>query len=391
MPVFPAPELPDRERAAALITAATPASTTAGPMPPNNSRRGQLRLHRLGWSDEWDARYRMATATGRSPTTSADRVADRDLTQSVEESGDRRHRGSPGGIAARVGRVARIDATGCACLTAAGPVRADLAGPLTPVAGDWALLAGDLLVGLLPRQSAVRCGRDRRDVQGEVVAANAQLVLVVQAFPLVGGVGRTERLLALAAATGAVPVLVLSQVDRASDPDEVAATLADLAIHAQPLGTWPGVEVVAVSTVSGHPAGAGLDRLRALLRPETPLARAEPIGLPRPPVWRPWASVGQTAAVVGPPGSGKSSLVDALSGTRSVPSKTGSILVPLPGGGAVIDTLARGAGRGRESPGDWLADRYATRLRVERRADWRAAAAASSLGRRRARPAAGNA
>ena len=298
-----------------------------------------------------------------------------------------------------MGRVARIDATGCACLTAAGPVRADLAGPLTPVAGDWALLAGDQLIGLLPRQSTVVCGRDRRDVHGEVVAANAELVFVVQAFPLLGAVERTERLLALAAATGAVPVLVLSQVDRATDPDEVAATLAELAIHAQPLGTWPGVEVVAVSTAPGHPAGAGLDRLRALLCPETPLARAEPARFRRPTVGRVraqagrvWARAGRTAAVVGPPGSGKSSLVDKLSGTRSVPSKTGSILVPLPGGGAVIDTLARGAGRSRESPGDWLAERYVTRLRIERRADWRAAAAtASSLGRRRARPAAGNA
>lgn len=386
MPVFPAPELPDQERAAVLITVPTPASAVTGPKPPNSSQRGQLRLHRLGWSDEWDARYRIATATGRSPTTSADRVADRDLTQSVQDSGDHRHGGSPGGIhpvrATRVGRVARIDATGCACLTATGPVRADLAGPLAPVAGDWALLAGDLLVDLLPRNSTVRRGRDRWDVQGEVVAANADLVLIVQAFPLVGGVGRTERLLALAAATEAVPVLVLSQVDRVTDPDDLTAALADLAIHAQPLGTCPGVEVVAVSTVPGHPGHAGLDRLRALLRPETPVGRAEPR----------WRQGERTAAVVGTPGSGKSSLVDALSGTRSVPSSTGSILVPVPGGGAVIDTLGRTAGRSRESPGDWLADRYATRLRAQRRADWRAAAsAASSLGRRRRRPAAGNA
>ena len=292
-----------------------------------------------------------------------------------------------------MGRVARIDATGCACLTAAGPVRADLAGPVAPVAGDWALLTGDLLVDLLPRDSTVRRGRDRWDVQGEVVAANADLVLIVQAFPLVGGVGRTERLLALAAATGAVPVLVLSQVDRATDPNDVSAALADLAIHAQPLGTCPGVEAVAVSTVPGHPGNAGLDRLRALLRRETPVG---PAGLG-------WPPTGRTAAVVGTPGSGKSSLVDALSGTRSVPSATGSILVPLPGGGAVIDTQGRGAGQSRESPatapllvapvastGDWLADRYATRLLVQRRADWRAAAAAAA-GRRRPRPAAGNA
>jgi hypothetical protein len=112
--------------------------------------------------------------------------------------------------------------------------------------------------------------------------------------------------------------------------------------------------VLAVSATGG----VGLDRLRELV------------------------GVG-TAAVLGPSGSGKSALVDALSGTRAVPCPTGSTLVPLPGGGALIDTPAR-------PPGDWLAQRYAARLGVERRARWRAAADAAASTRRRARRAAGD-
>jgi putative ribosome biogenesis GTPase RsgA len=365
MPVFPAPDLPHRERAAVLTTVPTPASAVSGPVPPNEGRRSQLRLRRLGWSDEWDARYRMATATGRSPTTPVDRVADGHLTQSIQESGGTRHRGSPDGIragaAAGVGRVARIDATGCACLTAAGPIRAAVTGGLTPVAGDWVRLDGDRLVEILPRSTAVRRGSGRSDVHGEVVAANADLVLIVQAFPLVDATARTERLLGLARASGAQPVLVLSQVDRAAEPDELAAAMARLAVHAQPLGSCPGVDVLALSTAPGHLTG--VDRLRERVQ-AAPAAR--------------------TAVLVGPPGSGKSALVDALSGTRSVPSTTGSILVPLPGGGAVVDTLPGTP----ERSADWLTERYATRLRCEQRARWRAATAP---GLRRVRPAAENA
>jgi voltage-gated potassium channel Kch len=323
--------------------------------------RGQPRLRRLGWSDEWDARYRMATTTGGSPATPADRVADGHLTQSTAESGDARHRGSPGGIRAIDGgelsaaRVARLDATGCACLSATGPVRTTVEHPLEPVAGDWALLAGDRLVGLLPRATTVHRAQGHRDVRGEVVAANVDAVLIVQAVPTFAGPVATERLLALAAASGARPVLVLSQADLAADPAELAAALAELTIHAQPHGACPGVEVVVVSTVSGQ----GLDRLRELIGTGT-------------------------GAVLGPPRSGKSALVDAVSGTRMVPSRAGSTLVPLPGGGALIDTPGR-------PPGDWLAQRYATRLRVERQTKWQAAAAAAALVRRRGRRAAGGA
>ncbi|MFI5956902.1 GTPase RsgA [Cryptosporangium sp. NPDC051539] len=210
---------------------------------------------------------------------------------------------------------------------------------LFPVVGDWAVLAGDDLIAVLPRASAVRRGRGPDDVRGEVLAANPDVVLVVLAFSPDLTPEPVERMLALAAASGADPVLVLSQVDLAPDGAVLRSVLADLAVLAE---NCPGTPVVGVSTVPGHPGEAGLPRLRRLL------------------------PVATTAAVVGPPGSGKTALVDALAGTGS-----GSGLVLLPGGGVLLDTPGCAAGE----PGtdaDWLAERYLTRTRAASRARWRA-------------------
>lgn len=263
-------------------------------------------------------------------------------------------------------RVAGVDDTGCACLAATGPIHAIADARLDPVAGDWALLAGHQLVGVLPPVTTVRRGRGPGDVRGEVLAANVDVVLVVQAFAVTPSPRQTERLLALALATGAEPVLVLSQADRAADDAESRSAMADLAVLAEGYG---GVPVIGVSTVPDHPLTAGLSRLRTLLS-----------GVP----------TARTAAVVGPAGCGKSALVNAVAGTVGRQSRPGSALVPLPGGGALIDTPGRIALPGGSAPGstdDWLAERYATRLRAEQRARWQTAVVA----RRRRRPLAGGA
>ncbi|WP_170323951.1 GTPase RsgA [Cryptosporangium phraense] len=257
------------------------------------------------------------------------------------------------------GRVAGIDDSGCRCLTAAGPVLA-LPGPdVVPVVGDWGLLTGDDLVAVLPRASAVRHGRGPDDVRGEVLAANADVVLVVVAFADGLTPEPIERLLGLAAASGAAPVLVLSQVDRAPDGPRLRSVLADLAVLAE---GCPGTPVVGVSTVPGHPGEAGLARLRRLL------------------------PVATTAAVIGAPGAGKTTLVDVLGG-RNIEAghpdggragaghpgggRPGGGLVPLPGGGVLLDTPGCPAG-GPGGGADWLAERYLIRSRAASRARWRA-------------------
>ena len=370
MSVVPAPGLPDRRRANAASADPAPEPTAAGPVPTLGSRRSRARLRRLGWSDEWDARYRMATATGRCPTTPDSRVADGDLTQSVDGSGDPRAGRSPGGTPEGPwplprwppsgghlaperrsfvpARVTDVDGSSCGCLAPTGPTRATVGPGQAPVAGDWAVMSGTELITVLPRTSVVRRGCGPDDVRGEVLAANVDLVLVVQAFSPDLTLARTERLLALATAGAATPVLVLSQLDRAPDGAAARSALADLAVLAE---SCPGTAVVGISA---RPGDRGMHRLRTLL-------------------------LGSVAAVFGPPGAGKSTVVDVLCGAAP---RAGATLVPLPGGGALIDT----PGCDPDAP-DWLAERYVSRLRAAQRARWRAG---SSSGRR-LRPLAGGA
>jgi ribosome biogenesis GTPase len=150
----------------------------------------------------------------------------------------------------------------------------------------------------------------RRDpaagVAEEVLAANVDLVMVVAAPGR--ETAQVERLLALACRSGARPVLVLAKADRCPDwGTDVATELRLLAALA------PGVPAYAVSCWTG----AGLDGVAALLRP------------------------GRTAALLGPPGAGKSTLVHRLAGRDLLAASgagAGRQLVTLAGGALLIDT-----------------------------------------------------
>jgi ribosome biogenesis GTPase len=182
-----------------------------------------------------------------------------------------------------------------------------------PAVGDWVALRGELAVALLPRTSAfVRTGAGRTSTP-QVVAANLDLVLVVDALTADPRLRRVERYLAVAWSSGATPVVVLTKADLC---DDVAAAVA--AVREDALG----VDVLPVSSVTGE----GLADVRALLGP------------------------GRTAAMVGPSGVGKSSLANALTGrtvagTREIRedgrgrhATTARELHLLPGGGLLVDT-----------------------------------------------------
>src|SRR5690606_79094 len=227
------------------------------------------------------------------------------------------------------GRVARVDRGVCTVLTAAGTVRASLAGAVLsaaggdpvglPCTGDWVVVRtwpdGRVTAeAVLPRRTCVvRRTADRRSV-GQVLAANVDLVAAVEPVDPAPDQGRVERLLSLAWDSGAQPVVVLTKADLVPDRDAVVAQVAAGA---------PGVAVLAVSAERGE----GLDRLRDEVRP------------------------GRTLALLGPSGAGKSTLVNALVGAPAMATQrvrradgkgrhttTYRALVPLPGGGAVIDT-----------------------------------------------------
>lgn len=147
----------------------------------------------------------------------------------------------------------------------------------------------------------------------QVLAANVDVVFVVQGLDEGANPRRLERTLAAVHAGGAEPVIVLTKPDRAED---LAAALAEARAAA------PAVEVEVASGLTGE----GVAALAARLRPD------------------------RTGVLVGPSGAGKSTLTNALLGReaqrtapvrasddRGVHTTSGRELFPLPGGGALVD------------------------------------------------------
>lgn len=220
------------------------------------------------------------------------------------------------------GRVVRTSRRFTYVATADGLVQAlaphELEPP--PVAGDWvALWDGGVERGARVEAVASRTTElARRDPaggsEGQVLAANVDLVLAVFGLDRPVRPGRVERSLVLAHDSGAVPVVVLTKVDAVDDADAQAAAVRALAGE---------VDVILVSSVTG----AGTDELARRLAPN------------------------RTAVLVGESGAGKSTLVNRLAGRavqRTAEVRTADAkgrhttvtrdLIVLDGGGVVIDT-----------------------------------------------------
>ncbi|MCZ2827779.1 ribosome small subunit-dependent GTPase A [Modestobacter sp. VKM Ac-2986] len=239
-------------------------------------------------------------------------------------------------------RVARVDRGWLTVLTADGDRRVPSTGLREAdgvAVGDWVVLAGDRAVRVLPRRTAFVRTAAGRGSAPQVVAANVDLVLVVDALGAGLRSRRVERYLAVAWASGATPVVVLTKADLCAD---VPAALAAVARSA------PGVQVLAVSALTG----GGIEAVQELLAP------------------------GRTAVMVGPSGVGKSSLTNALTGRpaaatadvrgdgRGRHTTTARELHLLPGGGLLIDTpgmreLALPGGEGVDAAYADVADRAA--------------------------------
>lgn len=233
------------------------------------------------------------------------------------------------------GRVARVDRGICSVLTQEGVVRAswgaellDAVGAdpvLTPCTGDWGIVKhwpdGPTTVeAVLPRRTSVVRATAVGTSVGQVLAANLDVVAVVAALHPEPNLSRIERLLTLAWQSGARPMVTLTKADLVGDADLVAEDVRAAA---------PGAEVVRCSTVTG----AGIDFVRRAIGPHG------------------------TLALLGASGHGKSSLTNALVGAEVLTvrairadgkgrhTSVRRELLPLPGGGCVIDTPGlRGVG-----------------------------------------------
>jgi len=236
----------------------------------------------------------------------------------------------------RPGRVLRADRGVCTVLTETGVDRASLGGlalraaaadpAALPCAGDWVLVRRwpdhrTTLEVVLPRRTAIVRRTAGKDATGQVLAANIDTAAVVEPMDSGPDLARIERFLALAWDSGAEPLVVLTKSDVSAQPEAVADQVRDIA---------PKVTVITVSA----DLGTGLDALRPLV------------------------AHGRTLGLIGRSGAGKSTLVNALAGTtvmatqqvRRVDGKgrhttAYRALIPIPGGGAVLDTPGvRGVG-----------------------------------------------
>ena len=182
--------------------------------------------------------------------------------------------------------------------------------------GDWVLV--DPLTQQLVRRLGRRTVLERRTAAGmQLAGANIDTLLIVTSCNADFNPARLERYLALANEAGTTPVIVLTKSDLATDPDDYLRQASAL---------QAGVPVV-------------------MLNPKRPDAAA---------AIAPWCGEGQTVALIGSSGVGKSTLVNTLVGATDEPQQlTGGIresdgkgrhtttsrsLHPIAGGGWVMDT-----------------------------------------------------
>ena len=222
-------------------------------------------------------------------------------------------------------RVIRVDRGAALVETEEGTFRATRAGNLhpegesgSPAVGDWVGVerSGDsgVIRIILPRSGAMARRRPGAAEAEQVVAANVDLVLVVESLERGPSPRRIERAAALAWDGGASPVVVLTKADTCPDLD----ASIERAREGAPLS-----DILPVSAVSG----IGLEAIAEKLL------------------------TGSTAVLLGPSGVGKSTLINRLLGeerlavgeVRSGDHKgrhttTHRELVVLPAGGCVIDT-----------------------------------------------------
>ncbi|NUU62866.1 ribosome small subunit-dependent GTPase A [Paenibacillus agri] len=189
-----------------------------------------------------------------------------------------------------------------------------------PAVGDWVALvmqdegAHAVIHGVLPRHSVISRNVAGSTQDEQIVASNVNTLFLVSALNNDFNVRRMERYLIMAWNSGANPVILLTKADLCENAEEQIADMERAA---------PGVPVYAVSAL--------LDQGREKLLP--------------------YIGSGQTVALTGSSGCGKSTMVNWLSGknlqltqgvreddSRGRHTTTHREMFVLPDGGIIVDT-----------------------------------------------------
>ncbi len=187
-------------------------------------------------------------------------------------------------------------------------------------AGDWVsvyMIDGDskaCIEHVLPRMTKFSRAAAGVEVKEQIVAANIDIIFLIQSLNKDFNMRRLERYLIAAWESGALPVVVLTKLDLCDDVEDRMRRVEE---------TASGVEIHAVSNLTG----VGIDSLRK------------------------YVSFGKTIALLGSSGVGKSTLVNTLIGSNVLKTQaireddskgkhttTHRELVLLPDGGLILDT-----------------------------------------------------
>lgn len=189
-----------------------------------------------------------------------------------------------------------------------------------PAVGDWialnwqAQMQHGRIEAVLPRRSQFARKETGGRSQAQIVAANVDTVLLVSALNQDLNLRRIERYLTLAWESRARPVIVLSKADLSPEVESLREQVEAIAV---------GTDIIVLSARDG----TGLEALT------------------------PWLQSGQTVALLGSSGVGKSTLVNALSGyerqmvqtireddAKGRHTTTHRELFQLPSGALLLDT-----------------------------------------------------
>lgn len=215
------------------------------------------------------------------------------------------------------GRVALVHRDQYIVWTANGEVTTTISGHLRhldqdlPCVGDWVILReATVIAQVLPRRTQLSRKEPGKRLREQVLAANMDHLFIVSGLDRDYNPRRLERYLVLAHESGARPVILLNKADLRGDVADVVRLTQR---HA------PGVSVFTLSALEQW----GLEAVTGNLEP------------------------GQTAALIGSSGAGKSTIVNALLGEARQPTT----------GVREADSKGRHTTTHRElirMPGNWL-------------------------------------
>lgn len=189
-----------------------------------------------------------------------------------------------------------------------------------PKVGDWVLiekLSGEqkaVIKEVFPRKTKISRKRAGEDITEQIIATNIDIVFIVQGLDGDYNLSRLERYVAMAKEGGCEGVILLNKSDLAESPQLKLEEVKK---------NFPQLKIFLISAVTLQ----GIEDVRLLI------------------------TNGLSVVFVGSSGAGKSSLVNALLGfdlqqtqevrqddSRGKHTTTKRELIPLPGGGLLIDT-----------------------------------------------------